>query len=43
MIVRGTKDDSFSAGKAELLYSGEAITRYVGQYFPMIRLSWRER
>ncbi len=43
LIVRGTADDSFSAGKAELLYSAEAITRYVGQYFPMIRLSWRER
>jgi hypothetical protein len=43
LIVRGSADDEFAAGKAELLYSAEAITRYVGQYFPMIRLSWRER
>jgi hypothetical protein len=43
LIVRGTTDFSSSAGGAKLLYSAEAITRYVGQYFPMIRLSWRER
>lgn len=42
IVVRGTTDFNFSAGSAELLYSRDAIQNYVGQYFPMVRLSWRE-
>jgi hypothetical protein len=42
VIVRGTSDYSFSAGNAGILFSEEAIHFYVGKFFPMQQLSWRE-
>lgn len=42
VIVRGTSDYSFSAGNAGILFSEEAIRLFVGQFFPMTQLSWRE-
>ena len=42
VVVRGTSDFSSSAGGAEVLYSSEAISQYIGQFMPMIVLSWRE-
>jgi hypothetical protein len=42
IVVRGTSDYNSSAGNAGLLYSSEAISQALGQYMPMIVLSWRE-
>jgi hypothetical protein len=42
IVVRGTTDYNTSAGNAAILYSAEAISNYLGQYMPMIVLSWRE-
>ena len=42
IVVRGVTDYNTNAGNAALLYSSEAISTYLGQYMPMIVLSWRE-
>lgn len=42
VVVRGTSDFSSSAGGAIVLYSAEAISQNIGQFMPMIVLSWRE-
>lgn len=42
IVVRGVTDYNTSAGNAGLLYSSEAISQAIGQYMPMILLSWRE-
>ena len=42
IVVRGVTDYNTSAGNAALLYSAEAISQNLGQYMPMIVLSWRE-
>jgi hypothetical protein len=42
VVVRGKTDYNTSAGNAAILYSSEAITQALGQYMPMIVLSWRE-
>jgi hypothetical protein len=42
VIVKGTGDFSVGAGNATILYSSEAIQTYIGQYLPMMQLSWRE-
>ncbi|UCG50475.1 MAG: pilus assembly PilX N-terminal domain-containing protein [Candidatus Latescibacterota bacterium] len=42
VVVRGKSDFNTSAGNAGVLYSKEAISNYIGQYMPMIILSWRE-
>lgn len=42
VVVRGESDFSSSAGNAGVVYSAEAISQYIGQFMPMIVLSWRE-
>jgi hypothetical protein len=42
IVVRGVTDYNTSAGNAGLLYSAEAISQNLGQYMPVIVLSWRE-
>lgn len=42
IVVRGTTDYNTSAGNAAILYSAEAISTNLGQYMPMLVLSWRE-
>ena len=42
VCVNGTGDFNTSAGNATILFSSEAISTYIGQYLPMIQLSWRE-
>jgi hypothetical protein len=42
IVVRGRSDFNSSAGNAGIVYSAEAISQYIGQYMPMIVLSWRE-
>jgi hypothetical protein len=42
IVVRGVTDYNTSAGNAAILYSSEAISQALGQYMPMIVLSWRE-
>jgi hypothetical protein len=42
IVVRGTTDYNTSAGNAGILYSADAISNYLGQYMPVIVLSWRE-
>jgi len=42
VVVRGRSDFNTSAGNAGILYSSDAITQALGQFMPMILLSWRE-
>jgi hypothetical protein len=42
IVVKGVTDYNTNAGNAGLLYSSEAISQALGQYMPMILLSWRE-
>jgi hypothetical protein len=42
IVVRGKTDYNTSAGNAAILYSAEAISTNLGQYMPMLVLSWRE-
>ncbi len=42
IVVKGETDYNTNAGNAGILYSAEAISTYLGQYMPMLVLSWRE-
>jgi hypothetical protein len=42
VVVRGKTDFNTSAGNAGILYSSDAISTALGQFMPMILLSWRE-
>jgi len=42
IVVRGVSDFNSNAGNAGILYSSEAISQGLGQFMPMILLSWRE-
>jgi hypothetical protein len=42
IIVRGKTSYNTNTGNAAILYSAEAISQALGQYMPMIVLSWRE-
>ncbi len=42
VVVRGRSDFNSNAGNAGILYSKDAISTYLGQFMPVIVLSWRE-
>jgi hypothetical protein len=42
VTVKGTSDFNVSAGNATILFSSEAVKTYIGQFLPMVQLSWRE-
>jgi hypothetical protein len=42
VVVKGRSDFNSNAGNAGILYCKDALSQYLGQYLPMIVLSWRE-